>query len=73
MKGKINTTISFDFSCANEDIDEYYFRNSNEEWAEMIKEELEKYIKEEIVDDDLTILNIKTEIEYLEDIPKENK
>lgn len=73
MKAKINTTIMFDFSCANENIDEYYFQNSNEEWAEMLKKELEKYIREEIVDRDLTISNIKTEIEYLEDVPKENK
>ena len=73
MKAKINTKIMFDFSCVNEDIDEHYLRNSAEEYVKMLKEEMENYLREEITDEDLTILKVETEIEYLEDIPKESK
>lgn len=73
MKAKINTTIEFDFSCDNKDIDERFLRNSSEEYAEMLKVEMESYLREEITDDDLVITSITTEIEYIEDLPKENK
>lgn len=73
MKAKINVEIEFDFSCDNKDIDKRFLRNSSEEYAEMMKQEMESYLKEEITDDDLTITRIKTEIEYIEDIPKESK
>lgn len=73
MRAKINTTIEFDFSCENKDIDERFLRNSSAEYAQMLKEELDSYLREEITDDDLKIVNIKTEIEYIEDLPKESK
>lgn len=73
MRAKINTTIEFDFSCENKDIDERFLRKSSAEYAQMLKEELDSYLREEITDDDLKIVNIKTEIEYIEDLPKESK
>ena len=73
MRAKIDTLIEFDFSCNNGDVDKEYLRNDSTEYAQMLKDELESFIRDEINDDKLTITNIETEIEYIEDIPKENK
>ena len=73
MRAKIDALIEFDFSCNNESIDKEYLRNNNAEYAQMLKDELESFIRDEIDDDKLTITNIETEIEYIEDIPKESK
>ena len=75
MKGKLDAFISFDLDCPNNEIDEKWQYDTSEEWAEMLKEELKKFIEENLSDeDDLTITSINTEVSYLEDVPKkENK
>lgn len=73
MKAEISTLIQFHYSCDNKDIDPFFIKKTKEEYVEMLKEELKKYLTKEIEDEELKIINIETDIEYIDDIPKENK